>query len=288
MQRLAFLLMLVCAAPAFAEAPRLIPMTGPTAPAASNGLPRVFTPAQPASPGLACRQAIRSTEKAMAIPEHLMAAIARVESGRIDAQGGVHPWPWTINAEGVGHYYETKAEAIAAVRAMQAKGMKSIDVGCMQVNLMFHPAAFASLDQAFDPATNVRYAATFLNRLKDQTGSWPKATAMYHSATPDLGNDYERRVAAVWPDEKARQTGVPVATGGNVWTTNVFSANAWNTSGPPLSPVGGGQMLGNRAELARIIPIVAPGTARGLDAYRTAPIPVTGRPVAWATRTPPG
>ena len=33
------------------------------------------------------------------------------------------PWPWTINAEGVGSFYETKAAAIAAVRDLQARGL---------------------------------------------------------------------------------------------------------------------------------------------------------------------
>lgn len=289
MKLLAFVFFALSIGPALAEAPlapRLIPVAG-IPPAGQGGLPRVFTPAPPAAPGMLCRQAIRATERMFAIPEHLMAAIARVESGRLDAQGVVHPWPWTINAEGAGHYYESKAEAIAAVKALQASGVKSIDVGCMQVNLLHHPEAFASLEQAFDPAGNARYAAQFLLRLKAQTGEWAKATAMYHSATPELGSDYERRVAAVWPEERLRQGNVPAGGGGNVWSNNVWTANAWNTPAPPL-PGGGGQMLGNRAEAARIIPMVNPMAARGLDAYRATPIPVSGRQIVTIARTPPG
>ena len=100
------------------------------------------------TPGHQCRQAIRAAEMAAGIPSQLMAAIGRIESGRRDAQGQVDPWPWSINVEGVDHIYETRAEAIAAVRGFQAAGKKSIDVGCMQVNLMFHPTAFASIEQA--------------------------------------------------------------------------------------------------------------------------------------------
>ena len=37
----------------------------------------------------------------------------------------------------------------------------------MQVNLFYHPAAFATLDDAFDPLTNARYAGLFLAAL------WP-------------------------------------------------------------------------------------------------------------------
>ena len=44
-----------------------------------------------------------------------------------------------MNAEGVGTYYPSKAAAIAAVEALQARGVQSADVGCMQVNLLHHP-----------------------------------------------------------------------------------------------------------------------------------------------------
>jgi hypothetical protein len=80
----------------------------------------------------------------------------------------------------------------------------SIDVGCMQVNLMYHPSAFASLEQAFDPSSNALYAARFLNRLFAQTNDWEQAAAMYHSATPELGEDYRQRVLAFWPAGAAR------------------------------------------------------------------------------------
>ena len=155
-------------------------------------------------PGLQCRAAIRAAERGAGIPEQLMAAIGRIESGRRGADGTVTPWPWSINAEGTDYVYDTKEAVIAAVRALQARGVRSIDVGCMQVNLMHHPQAFTTLDQAFDPVENARYAARFLVQLKDQTGDWQKATAAYHSATPELGEPYERKVMAVWPEEKRR------------------------------------------------------------------------------------
>jgi hypothetical protein len=239
------------------------------------------------APGLQCRQAIRGAEQAARIPDQLLAAIGRIESGRSDAAGVVHPWPWTINAEGVGSYFQTKAEALAAVRALQARGVKSIDVGCMQVNLMYHPEAFASLEQAFDPAANAAYAARFLNQLLVQTGSWTKATAYYHSATPGLGDNYQRKVAAVLPDEQKRLLDAPApAPGGNVWSINAFSASAWSAGGiarpaaasaAQAAPTGnGGFMLANRVDQARMLPMAAGAVGRGLDAYRAMTIPVSG------------
>src|SRR5579863_8202540 len=154
-------------------------------------------------PGLLCRAAIATAERANGIPPHLLAAIGRVESGHRDpATGDWHPWPWTANAEGQGYFYDTKAQAVAAVRDMQARGVQSIDVGCGQINLMHHPDAFASLDQAFDPQANEAYAARFLKELFALTGDWPKAAGMYHSATPELGDDYRQKVLAVWPEEQ--------------------------------------------------------------------------------------
>jgi hypothetical protein len=128
-----------------------------------------------------------------------MTAISVTESGRMDAAARrLRAWPWTINAEGAGQFFATKADAIAAVKALQARGVRSIDVGCMQVNLMFHPNAFASLDEAFDPVTNARYAARFLTSLYSAKGNWPQAIAAYHSETPARGAAYGAIVMARW------------------------------------------------------------------------------------------
>jgi hypothetical protein len=153
----------------------------------------------PISDGALCLSAIKAAEKTARLPPKLLDAIGTVESGRLDARKGVMPWPWTINIAGTGRFFETKAEAISAVQAARAGGVQSIDVGCMQVNLMYHSEAFASLDQAFDPTANAVYAAGFLNRLFIKTGNWSKAIAAYHSQTPGESGDYAQRVIASWP-----------------------------------------------------------------------------------------
>lgn len=146
-----------------------------------------------------CARAIQAAERAEALPASLLGAIGAVESGRIDpGTGRVGAWPWTINVEGTGQYFPTKELAIAAVTAARAQGRRSIDVGCLQVNLMHHPAAFATLDDAFDPRANAAYAAGFLRRLFGQTRDWTLAAAAYHSQTPGVADDYRRRVVARW------------------------------------------------------------------------------------------
>jgi soluble lytic murein transglycosylase-like protein len=157
-----------------------------------------------------CQAAIRATEQSGRLPAKLLSAIGLVESGRPDPRTGlVAPWPWTINIAGIGYFFPTKAAVIAAVQAAQLTGVQSIDVGCMQVNLMHHPHAFSSLQEAFDPLANATYAAAFLQQLHSQTNNWGSAAVGYHSFTPELGAEYSQRLAAVWP--LAASYGLPMA-----------------------------------------------------------------------------
>jgi hypothetical protein len=242
------------------------------------------------SPAAQCRAAIRGAEQAAAIPDQLLAAIGRVESGRRDpATGQMAPWPWTINAEGQGYVFDTKAQAISAVQALQAQGVRSIDVGCLQVNLMYHPEAFASLDAAFDPRANASYAARFLVQLYGQTNDWNKAAANYHSANPEEGASYQRKVLAVWPEEKQAATGQPPGTElprsalASAWAATMPTAtHPAVPSGSPMSPMGrfAVQMAPARTEVPHIVPLpngAAPG--RSLASYRSMPVFAVSRPM---------
>lgn len=137
-------------------------------------------------------------EKHHNIPEGLLQAISQVESGRKDGAGHLVAWPWAINVEGQGYYFPTKEAAIEAVRRFQNKGIKSIDVGCMQINLLHHPSAFASLQEAFDPEKNVAYGASFLSQLKKADSSWLTAVSHYHSANPIHHVSYQKNVLKQW------------------------------------------------------------------------------------------
>ena len=228
--------------------------------------------------GLLCRSAVAAAERSSGIPAHLLAAIARVESGRRDpVSGAMHPWPWSVNAEGQGFLYDSKAQAVAAVRAMQARGMRSIDVGCAQINLMHHPTAFPSLEVAFDPVANARYAAQFLKELFAQTGDWTKATAMYHSATPGIGAEYQQRVAAVWPEEQ-RLAGLVAPTPlAQAWAATMSTPpplgfmRVMRMQAPGLAPAPHIIML-----LQTVGGVTPPG--RNLDSYRAMPIGLAFQP----------
>jgi Transglycosylase SLT domain len=157
------------------------------------------TPSAPTPPSQLCETSIAAAERSQGIPNGLLSAIGRVESGRPDPQSGViRPWPWTIDVDGVGVFFDTKEQAIAAVEGLQAEGVHSIDVGCVQVNLLYHPHAFATVDDAFDPWTNALYGASFLHQLFLQSSDWDSAAAAYHSQSAALGAEYAQRVMMDW------------------------------------------------------------------------------------------
>jgi hypothetical protein len=132
-----------------------------------------------------------------------------VESGR-SGLGSTLPvsWPWTVNAGGRGFYLPSKEAAIAVVHAFQEAGVRVIDLGCFQVNVFFHPAAFATLDAAFDPEANAQAAARILARSGQSGWSWEAAVALYHSSSGARGQQYLREVQAVWPVAAARSQAI--------------------------------------------------------------------------------
>jgi hypothetical protein len=245
-------------------------------------------PARGFSEGHLCRAAITEAERGANLPRGLLQAIGRVESGRRDPETGQFaPWPWTINAEGEGKYFPTREAAIAHVRQLQARGVRIIDVGCMQVNLHHHPNAFASLEQAFDPLTNARYAARFLTELNGGRADWRQAAGHYHSQTPERAGPYREKVLAAW-EQEARNAGDSSAEA-------MALARLRAGWGSVALASAGGISLSNRAERAQIIPLPGGGggglagggsPGRGLDAYRSAPIHSVSRPMVVAQAGP--
>ena len=103
-----------------------------------------------------------------------------------------------------GSFFPSKAAAITAVRKLQADGVRNIDVGCMQVNLKYHPKAFENLEEAFDPAANALYTAQLFAKLRRTTKSINRAVAHYHSTTRDRNRPYTKKVMRIWNKERRR------------------------------------------------------------------------------------
>lgn len=148
-----------------------------------------------------CEVAAQQYEKKYEIKKHLLSTITNVESGRWNQSKQRNTaWPWTVNAQGKGHFYATKQQAINAVKKLQAKGVKSIDVGCMQINLAYHPDAFENLEEAFNPYKNMEYGAKFLKKLYEQKRNWNKAATAYHSNAPVKAKKYAKKLSRVYKD----------------------------------------------------------------------------------------
>jgi hypothetical protein len=172
--------------------------------------------AAPADPSQICEGAALQASRDSGVPLDVLRAISLTETGRRHA-GGFRPWPWTVNMQGKGVWFDSPDEALAFVERKFGTGARSFDVGCFQINYKWHGQAFDSIAQMFEPAANARYAANLLRSLHGELGSWSAAAGAYHSRTPEFATRYRDRFDRI----RARLTGQPsddmagtLATGG--------------------------------------------------------------------------
>lgn len=139
-----------------------------------------------------CAAAARFAAEQTGVPLSVLMAITLTETGRTEG-GATRPWPWTINKEGAGHWFDDADQALAFARDSAAAGATSFDMGCFQINYRWHGQAFASLDEMLDPMSNALYAAEFLTRLHAESGDWSVAAGAYHSRTAEYATRYRGR-----------------------------------------------------------------------------------------------
>jgi len=131
------------------------------------------------------------------VPPALFYAVALAESGkRFDV--GPRPWPWTLNVAGEGRFYPSREAASRALAAALATGMRSIDIGLMQVNWRYHGEKLESAALALDPYHNLRVGARILRRCFEERGAWSAAVGCYHAPADDArASRYLERVRGV-------------------------------------------------------------------------------------------
>lgn len=145
-----------------------------------------------ADPADLCIAVAQDAARLSGVPLSVLIAITQTETGRTSG-GQTRPWPWTVNMEGTGHWFDTRDEALAYANAQYARGARSFDVGCFQINYRWHGENFISIEQMFDPLANATYAAQFLSRLHAETGDWSQAAGAFHSRTEELATRYRSR-----------------------------------------------------------------------------------------------
>lgn len=207
-----------------------------------------------------CDQAAILAAARTGVPISVLKAIALTETGRT-REGIARPWPWTVNMEGKGVWFDDRASALAYATAHHDLGARSFDVGCFQINYKWHHEAFATIDDMFDPAANALYAAGFLHDLFEETGDWELAAGAYHSRTPEHAERYRERFAAyrdmfLAEDMRPlRVTGITAETGGTGEIAPRIRVNTF-----PLLQAGGAASIGS------LVPLDANGTPGGFFA----------------------
>lgn len=139
-----------------------------------------------------CEAAAAEASERTGVPLSVLKAISLTETGR-KWRGELRPWPWTVNMEGAGHWFDSRDDALAYAYREYKRGARSFDVGCFQINYKYHGDAFGSIEEMFDPLANALYAAGFLGRLYAESGSWSVAAGAYHSRTPKYAERYRAR-----------------------------------------------------------------------------------------------
>jgi hypothetical protein len=138
------------------------------------------------------------------VPVDVFFSIALQESGK-SGRDKFLPWPWTLNIDKKGHYFDTREEAeIALLTAMEAAKQQGsvgrVAVGIGQIYMPSHVNQFVSPIQALDPTENLHYAARLLAdhyvyTLKNGAPDWWVAVGRYHTpSNKRLASEYKKLV----------------------------------------------------------------------------------------------
>ena len=125
---------------------------------------------------------------APAVDPVTMAAVVKQESGG-------QPWVVNNNTTRKSTAFASKAAAVAAAVAAVGRG-ESVDLGLAQINSKNLPALGLTVDQVFDPCTNIAAGASLLATAYQRTSSLGGALSMYNTGRSDtkMGTTYAQKV----------------------------------------------------------------------------------------------
>ncbi|MBX9804615.1 MAG: transglycosylase SLT domain-containing protein [Alphaproteobacteria bacterium] len=146
-------------------------------------------PPQPIAKPSSVAEVITKQETEKGIPQNLLRAIAKIESGLS---------PWAVNAGGRAHMFRSKEAAASYVRELVDQGTTNFSVGCMQLHYASHRRNFKSIEAMLEPQNNIAHAAKLIKNLERRHGSIERAIKYYHSASPAHHNAYKSRVYGMW------------------------------------------------------------------------------------------
>jgi type IV secretion system protein VirB1 len=125
---------------------------------------------------------------APAVDPVTMAAVVKQESGG-------QPWVINNNTTRKSMAFASKAEAVAAAVEAVGRG-ESVDMGLAQINSKNLPALGLTVEQVFDPCTNIAAGAKILAAGYPRAGSLGGALSRYNTGRSDskIGAAYAQKV----------------------------------------------------------------------------------------------
>lgn len=152
----------------------------------------------------ACGKYVEIVAHKTKVPPEVIWAVANAESNL----GKLGPWPWSANIRGQSYYFKSQKELTNFIRKkLKKKTLLSIDIGCMQLNYVYHGYKFANIYEMTNIYKNMLIGAKYLRELYEknkQTHShkkipenrlWGYAVGDYHSRKSSRGAKYIKRTS---------------------------------------------------------------------------------------------
>lgn len=133
------------------------------------------------------------------IDPYLLYAIALAESAfRIEGSTNVIPWRFTLRTKSTAYYGTSYKKTLTELNRI-LRSTKSVDVGLMQINVLWHGHRVRHPEDLLDVHINVSVAADILNeRLKTNRNNWQQSLAQYHSFNVERGYWYATYVLGIY------------------------------------------------------------------------------------------
>ncbi|MBF0391519.1 MAG: transglycosylase SLT domain-containing protein [Alphaproteobacteria bacterium] len=135
-------------------------------------------------------------------------AVALTESRQMTGRAEARPWPWVIRGPQGAVVSATSAAAVAALSREMARGSKNIDVGMMQVSLLYHRHRVDHPADLLDPETNIRVGMAILRDALASTDDPVMGIGRYHSYDPARARAYGEAVLMTY-QRLLRLSGAP-------------------------------------------------------------------------------
>jgi hypothetical protein len=134
------------------------------------------------------------------VDPNLLYAVAIAESQKYFAGGFIRPWPWAVNVDGKGHYFDTRSEAETFVDELIKSGKTNMDIGPLQVNTYWHGHRVGNPKDLFSLSTAVTVASNILQEAMNSSPKDPElGIGRYHTWSDESrAREYGKRVLKYW------------------------------------------------------------------------------------------